>query len=206
MTSNNKLFPIIIDDNKLVDKLLTDDIGSYSITRPKEANIISKLIQSKFGTNNIVITDATAGVGGNVLSFSHYFNYVHAIEIDQLRVNYLINNLSIYKRSNVCVYNNDMLKIIFTLKQDVIFIDPPWGGKDYKMKTNIRLQISNIDIEQICNMIMDNKCTKLIVIKLPLNYDMEYLKNMINSEIEIYNIKNKMNIIFIAQKNEFLIV
>ena len=40
---------------------------------------------------------------------------------------------------------------MYNLKQDVVFIDPPWGGKNYKSKKNLDLFLSNINIIKILN-------------------------------------------------------
>ena len=70
-------------------KILVSKIGDYSITRPKFANEISKLIKSKLSNKKFTITDATAGMGGNTLSFANYFDKVNSVEYDPNHCKYL---------------------------------------------------------------------------------------------------------------------
>ena len=68
-----------------------DDVGIYSFSKPKEANIITKIIINhldKINKNSkyIIITDTTAGIGGNIISFTNYFLRVNAIELDNIYI------------------------------------------------------------------------------------------------------------------------
>ena len=180
--------------------LQMDSIGEYSVTLPREADQISHIIKNITSLKNkkVTITDATAGIGGNTLSFSMFFDKVNAIEIDRVRYNYLINNLSTLNATNVNVFNDDMLNIIDKSQQDVIFMDPPWGGKNYKKKRRIRLSISDTSLEQICNNILDNKLASIIALKLPFNYDFEYLYSNIDKQyisITKYDISPRITLI-----------
>lgn len=184
--------------NKYINftKLYIDNISKYSITLPKKANSITKIILSNciyinldYNCKNIIITDATAGVGGNVLSFCKYNMIVNAVEIDKTRYKYLNYNINNY---NYCVntYNNNYIEIYDKLIQDIIFIDPPWGGMQYKQLNNIRLSFCDSDIEDFCNNILKKNITKMIVLKLPYNYDLNYIKLKIKFRFKIVNLKN----------------
>ena len=88
------------------------------------------------------------------------------------------------------------------IDHDVIFIDPPWGGKCYKDHRKLRLQISGIPIETLCtqlfNKIKMKKVPYMIILKLPRNYDIEYLYNNIkNCQIYLHKL-DKMDIIVIV--------
>ncbi len=110
----------------------------------------------------------------------------------------LENNINIYKLNNVICLNLNCLDIIFTLKQDVIFIDPPWGGHEYKDKQNLRLNLGNIGIEKLSNMFLNNKICNYVILKLPTNYDLNYLRNTIDEDKRIIiNKLNKMLLIII---------
>lgn len=186
----NKLFP---PSNK--SNLMTDFIGSFSITLPNDALHISQIISNQFNNNNIIISDCTAGVGGNTFSFCKHFKFVNSIEINNERFKLLKNNVSSYDITNINLINDNFMNFIFNTYQDVIYIDPPWGGIGYKKKLNIRLDISNIPIENICSRIINKNITKLIVLKLPLNYDINYIFQTFNN-ITIYKL-TKMFIILI---------
>ena len=198
-----RLFPYINDLNKM-KKLKIDNESIYYISLRHDAEIITETIKKYFPLNenesfdHLYLTDATAGVGGNTISFGKNFKYVNSIEINNTRFKYLNNNIQVYGLSNINIYNEDCLNILYRLYSDIIFFDPPWGGKDYKLQNNLKLFISNRHIEDICLDIMLKQLTRLIVLKLPLNYDIIYLKTiLINFKVSVEEL-DKMIIVLIT--------
>jgi 16S rRNA G966 N2-methylase RsmD len=197
-----KLFPYLKNTIKAT-QLKIDDESIYFISVRDVADIITTIVKKHINViginkNDVIVTDATSGVGGNTISFSKAFKHVNAIEIDKNRYNYLKNNLNVYDIKNVDSYNNNCMNLIYSItNHHVIFIDPPWGGRSYKKMKNIKCKISDVPIEEICNNLMKREYPKLIIIKLPKNYDLEYLNNNINCDnIYIHHLK-KMLIIAI---------
>lgn len=184
--------------NYEITELKFDTEGLYSLTKPLQADYISDLIKTTFkyhfNKEDIIITDATAGVGGNSISFAEHFNKVNCVEINEYRFNCLKDNLKKFNLYNTVLYQDNFINLFFKLESDIIFIDPPWGGPNYKYKTNLRLKLSNIYLEDLCLML---KNTKMIVLKLPLNYHLDLLKKYFF--LKIKKLKN-MYIIFIIQK------
>ena len=120
-------------------KILLDDVSKYSITLPDKAQTISEVTKKNYqlvfpddDLSNITITDAMACVGGNTLSFSNFFNKVIANEINTTRYQYLVHNMKEYNRENIVFYNDNYLNLMNKLEQNIVFIDPPWGGPIYK--------------------------------------------------------------------------
>nr|AEX62675.1 putative methyl transferase [Moumouvirus Monve] len=151
-------------------------------------------------TKHLVITEMTAGVGGNVLNFAKYFKYVNAIEINKTRYEYLQNNIKLYNYDNVNCYNNNSLDLLINnndIAQDIIFFDPPWGGKNYKLHKNLRLNFGLETIENICQELLSKNKANMIVMKLPSNYDFEFMLESLN----IYNVikysLDKMSIVIV---------
>lgn len=203
----NKLFPSN-GSTDIWDKLLIDEETVSYISLPNDANNISKIIESyciknEMETSDMIITDATAGVGGNTISFSKTFKQVNAIEIDTSRYMYLANNINVYDINNVNMYCDDCLNMIYKINHDIVFFDPPWGGKDYRDKSRLKLSLSNNSVESICLKLLDPTCTehipKIITLKLPKNYDIEYFyKSIKNDKINVtLHDLNKMYIIII---------
>jgi len=201
ITKPEKYFPK--PKNNINFKLLEmSNTGIYSITKPLEAKKISniiiqalqKLIFEDNKISNYIITDATSNVGGNTISFLLSNFKVNAIEIDNTTCSILKNNIQVYNinKSKYKIYCKDYTKIYKKLKQDIVFMDPPWGGPDYKYKSNIDLYLSNISIIDICNSLFDNKLVKLIVLKLPKNYNYTRLFKKIKTKVFIiHKIMNK---------------
>ncbi len=149
----------------------------YSITHSRDAEFISQNIASEMKTKNLIITDATANVGGNTLSFAKHFTKVNAVEIDPDTCSALKNNVRAYGYKNVdtfcCAYTP-------TYKQDVVFMDPPWGGIDYRKHDKMMLFLGDEPIYEIANKID----AKLIVIKIPNNFDIaEFKKHVKNVSV-----------------------
>ena len=90
------------------------------------------------------------------------------------------------------------MKIIPNMKQDVIFIDPPWGGKGYINYDRLDVYIDDIEISKISKNILNYNYCKLLVLKLPYNYNMDNMKNL-NGEYVIENhiIRNKILLLLI---------
>lgn len=153
-------------------KFVVTNVGRYSITHPKDANRMSEIIKSYFPkSKKITITDATANNGGNTVSFAKHFKKVNAVEIDKKEYDALKKNTKDFK--NVTLYNEDYLNLIQKLKQDAVFIDPPWGGRGYKKKNKIRLYLSKHSLVDVIDML--NEKTKIIMCKVPFNYDFQNL-------------------------------
>jgi 16S rRNA G966 N2-methylase RsmD len=167
----NKLFPLT--DYK---KIKYDKEGLYSITNYLEADVISKLILSLYeNTNNLSILDGTGGIGGNSISFCKHFSNVLSIEINEERFKMLENNINLYKFSNIKLINTNSIKYMIDnlSKFDIFFFDPPWGGPEYKKKKNIKLKIDNKDLDTIIDLINNKTNNKVIIYKLPFNYDFD---------------------------------
>ena len=60
---------------------------------------------------------------------------------------------------------------------DIFFIDPPWGGPDYKSNDNLKLYLSDKELKEIIDLIPKEK---FIVIKIPYNYNYDYIKKNYN--------------------------
>lgn len=206
-----KIFPYLRDRTK-IKKLKIDDDSLHYISLKDCANstsmiIIQHLYELGINHQDAYVTDATAGVGGNAISFAMNFKNVIAIELDELRYKYLVNNIDVYDIDNMKAIHGDSLELLSSInKQHVVFIDPPWGGKDYKKYQKLKLSLSDIPIEQICNNLFDDNKTKspplFIVLKLPVNYDLKYLYETIENDIIYLHKLHKMNIVVITKKNK----
>jgi len=80
-----------------------------------------------------------------------------------------------------CV-NGDVLEVVKRTKDSkILFLDAPWGGQDFREKEVLDISITNkdggkISIPAVCNQIREsNPEVELIGLKLPFNYDQDYL-------------------------------
>jgi 16S rRNA G966 N2-methylase RsmD len=166
----------------------------YSISTPKKADIISRIIsdglQKYVPAKKLVITDAMAGVGGNLISFSRHFAHVNAVEVDPIRFSYMVSNTHLFNCKNISTLQCSYLDVYQHMRQDVIFIDPPWGGKNYKSYSTINITIDDMSIEALCKNIIECKLCRLLVLKLPKNIDLALLNAF--TKYKIYDLKKMM--------------
>lgn len=196
-----RIFPIL-KNTVNYNNLLIDDESFSFITIREIAHLTSKIICNHLSKHNInpqkvSIADYCAGVGGNVISFSKFFNHVYAIEINKTRSEYLLNNIGVYNCKNVSVINKSSIDYnqictdnnhcIYNDNPVVIFIDPPWGGIDYKNTEILKIKLGNMLVEELVMDIFDKFTVlidkyndyenRFIVLKLPKNFDIESFYN-----------------------------
>lgn len=157
-------------------------------TTPLQADQINRIIL-KYINPCAIITDATAGIGGNATYFCKKFKYVNLVENNYNVIELLKNNTSGY--SNKVIYTCSYNTLKYILKQDVIFIDPPWGGTDYKNKKNINLFLDNENVLSVIENIYNY--TQFVFLKVPNNFPQEIFSKFWN--IRFHNVsKSKKNI------------
>ncbi len=161
-----------------------DEADLLSFTPQHISNCTCKKLLHLPGiSEDSVITDAMAGVGGNTIAFAQRFKHVNAIELNGRRFRMLNGNISLFGLHNITVKCDYYQNNVESVQQDIIYMDPPWG-LDYKQHKNLRIVVDgpmggNTGLENlICSL---RQHTKYIVVKLPINYDMRYLSNVLRS-------------------------
>jgi len=178
-------------------RLLTTEEGSYSITRRRDAERILFIFKNLFrGMKTMTITDCTGCIGGDTLNFALYFGHVHSIEMNNENFRALTNNVGVYGLNNVTLYHEDCVKI-FNWNTNVLYIDPPWGGKDYKKNKNLDLYLSNKRLDCWLDEILSRKNRpQFIILKLPANYNFKRFNFLINVDtIRPYQIRSYVLVI-----------
>lgn len=132
----------------------------------REINKILKLYISK----RDIVTDATACIGGNSIFFHRDFKSVNSVEKDRDVFYTLKKNTNFL---NCKHYNSSYLHLMYALRQDLIFLDPPWGGTDYKKTRSIDLFLDHVNVITIINNLYHY--TRYIAMKIPNNYNLNHL-------------------------------
>lgn len=144
--------------------------GKFSITKPFESNQIIKYMKKVVGDlSDKTITDATSCMGGDLINFSKVAKMVNGVEINKENFDLLCENCTIFDCKNIKLYNKDYLSIYKMLHQDILYIDPQWGGPDYKEKDEIILCLGSYKLEDLLDKLIEEKITKYIFVKVPLN-------------------------------------
>jgi hypothetical protein len=172
----------------------TQKIASYSITKPYEANQIINFIISncisilKQDTYTLTITDGTAGSGGDALNFTAYFDTVHAYEKCPMMFELLKTKVA--DKKNISVYNADFTAVNTAgVGADVIYLDPPWGGKTYKYKEQVELKFGHdskiMNVSEFVRKLLKQDRKLLVFIKVPFNADVSDFD--VRGTLDIYN-------------------
>ena len=101
------------------------------------AQYIAKRVNLAFGHNNATVLDGFAGCGGNVIQFARLCGAALGVDIDPVKIQYLIHNSEIYECSEkVYCTQADFLKFKASdfsgYNIDAVFMSPPWGGVGYE--------------------------------------------------------------------------
>ena len=172
----SRLFP----RKKGVDysKLKMTAEGQYSITKPWDSEHIISVMQDTVGDlKTKTIADLTGNVGGDTIRFGMNFKHVDSYELDKDNYEALQNNVELYDLKNVTLHHGDSTKL-FNKNVDVIYIDAPWGGPDYKEKTNLDLYLGTQRIDEVVEKFKGD-----VFLKVPNNYNFERFKDSVVTSI-----------------------
>ncbi|XP_054888938.1 trimethylguanosine synthase isoform X2 [Poeciliopsis prolifica] len=172
-----------------------DREGWFSVTPEKIAEHIALRVEQSFADSQVVI-DAFCGVGGNAIQFALTGKRVVAIDIDAERLAMARHNSVVYNVvDRIDFLQGDFLQLAPTLRGDVVFLSPPWGGPDYL----------NADVFDIQTMMEPDgfrifsqakQITENIVYFLPRNADMNQVASLAGPggkvEVEQNFLNNKL--------------
>jgi 16S rRNA G966 N2-methylase RsmD len=200
----SKYFPFVKNIN-YSDIMVTTE-GKYSISDNSSSDILVELIGKYFKSKNLIITDGTGNNGSDTIALALVFKTINSIELDETNFKALENNVKqVYKLSNVNLYKGSSLDFFKKKYQDVIYLDAPWGGTQYKENSRIELYMDGKDLGQIYN--ENKKYTKLFIFKLPKNYDFtNFIQKTMITKYYMYlytkNNKPKFFFMFVPCKNK----
>jgi hypothetical protein len=183
-------------------KLKLTEEGLYSITRRRDAERALGIMRGTIGDlKTKTITDATGCVGGDTIHFADAFQFVHSIELNEQNFQALHSNIEPYKFDNIALHNGDATKL-FNWKTDVLYIDPPWGGPQYKEQKTLDLVMSSMRLDQWLEQILLRKNRpNYIFLKLPYNYNFARLNFLSNIEhIKPYKIRGYVFVSIIVHR------
>lgn len=197
-------FPYYANVNYKVLQLT--NVGVYSIASPENSKNLLKILSElntlyKFVDNyvNLVVTDATGGVGGFAIRLAKTFTKINVVEINNTHADIIKHNLHTYHIDvEDIVHNVDYLDIMHMLQQHIIVFDLPWYGPKYKLEKDIQLSLSNINIWHIINELYKANKFKACVILVPKNFNFQdFIINITSPNIIIKKTNNHFYIIVI---------
>lgn len=169
-TQKNSVFPY--KKGVSYGKLKMTPEGEYSITKRSDGETLLKHMKSVLGTlSDKHITDLTGNVGGDTILFGIHFKKVDSIELNPENYDALKNNVSTFGLSNVTLHHGDSTKL-FNWKTDVLYIDAPWGGPDYKDKKELDLYLGENRIDEYVKEVLKRpNRPDYVFLKVPGNYN-----------------------------------
>ena len=173
-------------------KLLMTSASIYSMSTNASSKLLVDIIRKYFDDDNITVTDGTANVGSDTLMLAMNFKKVNAIEISNIACKHLVHNINVYKQTNIKTFCGSVIDIIKKTEQDVVYIDPPWGGPTYKYYSQLKLFLDDIEISRFYE--LNKSRAKLFIFRVPRNYNFTYFFKTVNSaKYEIYSyMENKI--------------
>lgn len=191
----NRYFP---PNNKVNKKrLIITEESVYSCDNYFIINQYIDLINKYIKINkNTVLTDGTSNIGGAVINFAKFFYKINAVEKDETTCRILKHNIKEFKlEDKIKVHCKSYVEVMNTLKQDIVYLDPPWGGTNYRKHHSLKLYMNKYNISDIVNKLLNK--TKLILLKIPKNFDINnFIKQTNITKYEIIKIFNKKKYLF----------
>jgi len=186
---------IFIDINVEIYKKLnfTKDSIYSSSKISGSVRLIDVILTVSNNNLDLVITDGTANIGTDSIHMAKVFKNVNAIEYSEVNFNALQNNVNILnEKKNMKCYNGDTNEVIKSLSQDLIYIDAPWGGRNYKNFSKLKLYLGEVEILDFY--INNRSKAKYFIFKIPYNYDFEYFRKYILDKVTIFPYKKDSRI------------
>jgi len=181
-------------NNDIYKKLNFTSDSVYSSSKIKGSlKLIDVILKTTNNNLDITITDGTANIGTDSIHMANIFKHVNAIEYIKVNYDALKNNIEVLnEKKNMNSYNGDTNILIKDLEQDLIYIDAPWGGRNYKDHNKLKLYLGDIEILDFY--LKNRDKSKYFVFKVPYNYDFDYFRGYIIDKVTIYPYKSDSRI------------
>jgi 16S rRNA G966 N2-methylase RsmD len=180
-----------------------DESSEFSSLTPFQmAQVSDVYAQENLDPRRII--DATANVGGDSINFMRLYPHasLRSIEINPkvahiLRRNFANLNLILgtnlrYDTTAINMSARDYLAE--DRSADLIFFDPPWGGRAYKELETVPLELDGQSLGSLIRTILDRGMTSLVIVKAPSNVDLDQFQADLGpeTEVRVYDILNEI--------------
>lgn len=158
------------------DKLQMTEEGEYSITKRRDGEKLIQFMKEKVKNLKAkTITDMTGNVGGDTILFGLNFKHVDSYELKKKNFDVLKNNVEVFGLKNVDLHEGDSVKAVPDITSDVVYIDAPWGGPEYKERKELDLFLGKKRIDELIPILLED--SKYVFLKVPGNYNFRRLKD-----------------------------
>lgn len=187
-----------VDQDK-ISRLRMSRYSLYATSLADHTLFLLDVLRVYFGDlSKLTITDATSCIGGNARMFVGKFKHVNIVDVSKLHIDILRNNFAVLDISGShTIYNENYLNVGAQLKQDIIFIDVPWGGINYRDMGDDDMFLLDDEGKKVClrRMIMARLylCAKMIVVKVPASYNVAQLKGIGFASVKVINVMKSVD-------------
>ncbi len=155
--------------SKFDEGIRVDEQALFSIEPEENAIYHAKRLKDK------IILDSFGCVGGSAIAFAQYCKKVYMIEIDKNRIEMAKNNAQVYDvEGKIKFIHGDYFEEAPKVKADVVYLDPPWGGPEYKNLKEFKLDNFSPNGHEILNLAF--KYFPQVVMRIPVNFNLNELK------------------------------
>lgn len=177
--------------------------SNYSVLKPWHESQVKQILSKWFTFPVTSIVDGTAHIGVDSIHLSDQFPEakIMSFEIVPETVIALRKNIQSFKKEHIIrAHFQDVTGWMPTQPVDLLYLDPPWGGKSYSNYKLLNLYLEkekeegeSHDGSKNVNVLIDQwmKTNKIysIVLKAPQNFNMSYLKR--NYHVQQETIRNR---------------
>ena len=125
-------------------------------------------------------------LAGNTLSFMSQFSSINSVELDGDRVEDLRHNIGTVLQGalteegqtplmpgstaimgRVTTYHGSYLELVHSLRQDIVWLDPPWGGPEYNQGQRLEdLYLGDTPVSALCAFLL-RRHAGIVALRLP---------------------------------------
>lgn len=202
------LFSDLPEEKRVMIKM--NEVAFFSVTPAVYADEVARMMRTVLallGKPPYAVIDGTACVGGDTRLLAKHFDMTVAIERDPETYALLQDNLTTWGVDAKTISGDTAALIpqFWTLIGAVatfsLYLDPPWGGVDYRSQTDIQLTLGSLAVEDVVNRAFEAHLSmKLAVLKLPRNYNCGYLFRKLGKH-EVFRItQGNFFVFFVARR------
>ena len=142
------------------------------------------------------ILDGTAHIGVESIVLAKTFpnSVLTSVELDSEVYNLLKQNIEEFGVPITAV-NDDFTQFIEKTKEnyDILYLDPPWGGRSYEENRRMMLYLSNIPVYQTIEKTLEESKARKVILKAPFNFDITEFKNNLSQtrKIQVFEVERK---------------
>jgi predicted RNA methylase len=157
----------------LYSDIYTTEHSLYEFPHPYQISQQLNFLTKELRNRPRLTLDLFCGSGIDLLGLATVSDNIIGVDIEKHSVALArINARRFAEISNITVLCDDALEVINKIDgtPDLIYLDPPWYGPSYKLKSDIDLVIDGKELSDLCRDMITKYPHARLFLKLPRNY------------------------------------